>query len=266
MAKSVTGSRYLPGTYAQKRPDTAQRAQHYVRQLEQKQDLKRRASQQASAAPFLSPTICVSRKLGVGALEIADLLSQKTGQRVADRMIIEKIATDADLGNQTVQFFDERHPGQINQIGAFLFGEKSFVMGDYMRKLVSAVFSLAESEPTIFVGRGTHLILPRDRVLAVRCISSKEFRIKRVADILGVSEGAAKKELEEADKEQRRFFQRAFGKKDAPPDEFDLVINCDFLNKPEWAVDIIHQAFRSKFGTVSSDISQTELGVPEPVA
>lgn len=249
MTKSVAGSRYLPGTYAQKRPDAAQRAQHYVRQWELKADQKRRTSEKLSAANVMSPAICFSRKIGVGALEIAELLSKKMGYRVADRMIIEKIASDADLGDKTVKFFDERHPGQINQLGAFLFGEKSFVMGDYMRKLVSAIFSLAESEPTIFVGRGTHMILPRDRVLAVRCISSMEFRIKRVADILDVSEDSAKKELDEADKEQRRFFQRAFGKKDASPYEFDLVVNCDYLAQPEWVADIIHQAYTRKFQT-----------------
>ena len=249
MTQRVAGSGYLPGMHAQKRPDAALRAQHYVRQWELKEEQKRRPSQQASTATALAPAICFSRKIGVGALEIAELLSKKTKQRVADRIIIDKIATDADLGRKTVKFFDERHPGQINQIGAFLFGEKSFVMGDYMRKLVSAVFSLAESEATIFVGRGTHLILPRDRVLAVRCISSREYRIKRIADILGVSEDMARKELDEADKEQRRFFQKAFGRKDALPDEFDLVINCDFLNKPEWGADIVYQAYESKFGS-----------------
>ena len=68
-----------------------------------------------------------------------------------------------------------------------------------------------------------------------------------MADILGVSENDAKRELEDADKEQRRFFKKAFEKKDAPPEEFDLIINCDFLHQPEWAADIIHQAFISKF-------------------
>ena len=81
----------------------------------------------------------------------------------------------------------------------------------------------------------------------MRCISSHEYRVKRVADILGISADSAQKELDEADKEQRRFFQRAFGKKDASAYEFDLVINCDFINKPEWAVDIIYQAYKSKF-------------------
>ena len=195
----------------------------------------------------MAPTICFSRKIGVGALEIAEVLAQKTGQRVADRLILDKIATDAELGQKTVTFFDERHPGKMRELGSFLFGEKSFTMNDYLRKLFSAVITLADTEPTIFVGRGTHLILPRDRVLAVRLISSKAYRVQRVAAILGVSEGDARKELDAADKEQRRFFQKAFGKKDAPPDEFDLIINCDFLHQPTWAADIVHQAFVSKF-------------------
>ena len=66
-------------------------------------------------------------------------------------------------------------------------------MSDYMRKQVGAVFSRAESEATIFVGRGAHLILPRELGLAVRGISSRDYRIKRVADILGGSEADAQK-------------------------------------------------------------------------
>ena len=115
--------------------------------------------------------------------------------------------------------------------------------------------ALADTEPTIFVGRGTHLILPRDRVLAVRLISSKEYRIQRVADILGVSENDDRKELYAADKEQRRFFHMAFGKKDAPPDEFHLIINSDFLHQPEWAADIIHQAYNRKFQTENRTVA-----------
>ena len=191
MTTKVSGSRYLPGTYTQKRHNAEQRAHQYVVEWEQREAQKRSTSQTPSILP---PTICFSRKIGVGALEIAEILSQKTDQRVADRLIIEKIAADADLSQKTVTYFDERHPGKMNELGALLFGEKSFIMSDFSRKLFSAVITLAESESTIFVGRGTHLILPRDRVLAVRCISAKEFRIKRVADILGVSEDDARKD------------------------------------------------------------------------
>jgi cytidylate kinase len=129
-------------------------------------------------------------------------------------------------------------------------------MQDYMRKLFSTVYALAEAEPTIFVGRGTHLILPRDQVLAVRFISSKEFRINRLADILEVTKTAAEKKLDEADKEQREFFRKAYRKKDAPPNEFDLIINCDFINRADWAAEIVRQAFVGKFPDAGSDLSQ----------
>ena len=67
-----------------------------------------------------------------------------------------------------MNFFDERYPGKMSELGAMFFGEKSFIMSDYVKNLVSAVFTFANMGSTIFVGRGIHLILPRDRVLAVR--------------------------------------------------------------------------------------------------
>ena len=101
MTTKIPDSRYLPGIHAPKRPDADQKAQHYVRQWEQK-ETRRKQSGETSAA--LAPTICFSIKIGVGALEIAEILAQKTGQRVADRLILDKIATDAELGQKTVSF------------------------------------------------------------------------------------------------------------------------------------------------------------------
>jgi len=253
MAINPKKIKYIPGPYARKRPSAAQQAGLYIRQWE-KREMERKAE---SIAPSgIPPMICFSRKIGIGALEIAEMVAEKIGYRVADRLIIEKIAGDTELSNKTIDFFDERYAGKMTEFGALLFGEKSFIMSDYMRKLFSAVFALAESEPTVFVGRGTHLILPRENVLAVRCISSREFRIKRVADILGASEAVAKKELDASDKEQRNFFKKAYGKKDAPPDEFDLIINCDFIRNPEWAAEIVCRAFTEKFPTAAVGLPQ----------
>lgn len=120
-------------------------------------------------------------------------------------------------------------------------------MSDYIRNFVSAVFTFADRGSTIFVGRGTYLILPRDRVLAVRVICSNELRIKRLAKILDIEETEAEKLLGQIDKEQRDFFKKAFGKKDASPSEFDLIINCDYLTEPQGAAEIVAQAFREKF-------------------
>jgi hypothetical protein len=241
LAKNIT---YVPGTYAKRRPDYAITAERYMQAWEKKRP---EADSQKKKSADIAPTICFSRKIGVGALEIADMLALKIGCRVADRLILEQIAAKKGLSKKSVAFFDERYPGKMSELAAFLFGDKSFTMGDYTKALFRSIFSLASDESTIFVGRGSHLVLPRNRVLAVRCICSKAYRIKRLAKILKVSESEAEKKLDEVDKEQREFFRKVFRRNDASPYEFDLVINMDFIEKHTWAADVVETAFRVKF-------------------
>ncbi|MCU0585561.1 MAG: cytidylate kinase-like family protein [Desulfobacterales bacterium] len=242
LLRSVTP--YVPGTYAKKRPEAGEMVSQFVRDWESR---RRKLAQQKGAPLQIPPCICFSRKIGVGALEIADLLGRKLRLRVADREILERMTGETGLDKETVQFFDEIYPGKTVELSAMLFGEKSFVMGDYMRSLVGAILALAATESTIFVGRGAHLILPRDRVLAVRFICSDEFRIRRLAALLKVSEAEASATLAKIDREQRAFFKKAFGKKDASPYEFDMVINCDHIHSPGLAAELVSRAFRKKF-------------------
>ena len=243
MVKLTGGMKYIPGTYGKVRQTTAQLAQHYIRDW----DKTRREIKAKDKKTIIAPTICFSRKIGVGALEIADILAEKIGYRVADREIIEHISKEGKLTEQTVTHFDERYPGVRNEFIALLTGEKSFILSDYTRRLFNVVLSIAGMEPTVFVGRGTHLILPRDRVLAVRVIGSRAFRANRLAGILNVTGTEAERTVDIVDKEQKDFFKKVFDKKEALPYEFDLVINCDYIRKPEWAANIVMQAFKEKF-------------------
>jgi len=240
--------KYVAGAYSKHSPDAFMLAIQYIEALEKKHPKRKGAETEK-----IAPVICFSRKIGGGALEIADILARKIQLPVVDREILEHIAQDLTLSKETIEFFDERYPGKIAELAKMLVGEKSFIMSDYIKSFVSAVFTFADRGSTIFVGRGTHLILPRDRVLAVRVICSNEVRIKRLAAILDIEELEAKKLLGQIDREQREFFKKAFGKKEASPYEFDLIINCDHLTEPQSAAEIVAQAFREKFafeGTV----------------
>jgi hypothetical protein len=53
--------------------------------------------------------------------------------------------------------------------------------------------------------------------------------------------------LHQIDHEQRAFFKKVFGRKDASPYEFDLVINSDFITEPSGAAEVIECAFKEKF-------------------
>ncbi|MGD8303234.1 MAG: cytidylate kinase-like family protein, partial [Desulfobacterales bacterium] len=207
----------------------------------------------------IPPTICFSRKIGVGTLEIADLLSKKIGYPVIDRQLLDHVARNKRLSQKTVAFFDERYAGKISEFARLLFGEKAFVMSDYMRSVISTVFTFADMGGTIFVGRGIHLILPRDRVLAVRIICSDEYRINRLAEILDLEKKEIQKLLSQIDQEQRSFFKKAYGKKDASPYEFDIVINANFITRPQMAADIVAEAFNQKFATELSRMPAEEM-------
>lgn len=235
---------YVPGVYARKRPDAAQIADEYIKDWVRKQ-------LQAKPAKFepvkISPAICFSRKIGSGALEIADILAEKLQYRVADRELLDYMAKDAEISKDTLAFFDERYPGKMSELASRLFGERSFIMSDYIQNFVSAVFTFADMGSTVFVGRGIHLFLPRDRVLAVRIISSNHTRVSRLAKILDLEAKDVQEVLNQVDQEQDEFFKKAFGQKEASPYEFDIVINCDFIASPQGAAEIVARAFQEKF-------------------
>jgi cytidylate kinase len=243
MAKYTEPLKYVPGTYARQTPDAANLANRYIREWDDKR-LELKAKSIASKFP---PAVCFSRKIGVGALEIADMLAARIGCRVVDHQILEYIAGEAKLQERTVAFFDERYPGRLAELLAMAFGEKAFTESDYTRHLFSAAFAIAGLGPTIFVGRGTHLLLPRDMVLAVRFISCKEHRIRRLVNVLGITDREAEDKLDQSDREQRAFYRKVYGRKDASPYEFDLVINCDYITHPGWAADVVEKAFQRKF-------------------
>ncbi|HUV76545.1 MAG TPA: cytidylate kinase-like family protein [Desulfobacterales bacterium] len=243
MASKIGNVKYVPGRYEKKRPTGQQLAGKYFRDLNKKRIEKNRIEKK----PEIYPTICFSRKIGVGALEIADILAEKIDYEVVDRELLEYIAQEAKLSQKTVEYFDERYPGVLNEFAKLLFGEKSFIKSDFNRHLFNVVLSIAGLKPTLFVGRGTHLIIPRDRVLAVRFICSDEHRINRLSRILKVKKKGAADKLLQIDKEQSRFFKKAFGKKDAVPYEFDMVINRDHIDNAHDAAEIVELAFKKKF-------------------
>jgi cytidylate kinase len=236
--------KYISGAYSKLRPSATKLTDRYIREWEE----KRLEMEHKEPQPELPATICASRKIGVGALGIADILAEKIGSRVIDREIVELIANQAKLSQKTVALFDEQYPGEIAELLSLAFREKAFIKSDYTRHLFSTILSVAGLGPAIFVGRGAHMLLPRDRVLAVRLIASKEHRIKQLARILDIEKEMPERKLEQTDREQKDFFKKVYGKRDASPYEFDLVINCDFISEPRWAADIVALAFKEKFG------------------
>lgn len=246
MAGHTSGSKFVPGgTYPKPKPSASELASRYVREWEEKR-LERKPK--ASQAVEYPPTICISRKLGIGAMEVANRVAEKIGYRVVDHQLLQHIATDANLSEKTVEIFDERYPGKIAELVTLAFGEKAFIKSDYTKHLFSSVYAIAALGPMIFVGRGVHLLLDRDKVFAARIISSTQARIRKLASLKNITEQEASREINELDRQQAAFFRAVFDKKDASPYEFDVVINCDEFKDLGSVAEIILKAFKEKFG------------------
>ena len=72
--------------------------------------------------------------------------------------------------------------------------------------------------------------------------------------MLNVPEGEVDKKLDELDKDQSAFFKKVYGRKDASPYEFDMVLNLDYIKEPQCAARIVAQAFKEKFGAETKNI------------
>ncbi len=233
---------YYPGMYHKTRPKVYDIVERAFKDWQKEQEARGKKKTKKY------PMICFSRNIGVGALEVADILGKKIGYRVIDREILEHIVSREHLDKKLEAFIDERCPSEIEDILATLFGEKSFSQSEYSRLLFRTIFSVADIGPAIFVGRGAHLILPRDRVLVVRLICSTEFRVKRLSAILKIPESAAAIKLRHYDMEQKNFFRRVYNLDSAPANEFDMIINRDYIPDAKGIAEIVETAFRAKFG------------------
>lgn len=235
---------YKPGYYGKKRMSAAAWADGYIKKWSSEQASQNKEMEK----PSIYPSICFSRQIGVGALEIADLLSQIIDYRVVDREILEHMAQDTNLSQKVIEFYDERYPGKMSELFSMLISEKTFIKSDYARQLLKTVAALAKTEPTIFVGRGAHFILPRDMTLSVRFICSKKYRIERLKSMLNIDESEAQTQLNVMDIEQNEFFKAVYNQKGVSIDEFDLVINRDHIKGAFHAAQIVACAFEHKFG------------------
>jgi cytidylate kinase len=249
MTDNGIGGRFVPGMYLKQQRSKRSIAQLAEQRMHEWERNRLSSIKDQTEKARVNNCICISRKIGVGALEIADLVAERTGLHVIDREILEYIANDTNLKQTAIDSFDERHPGVMNNIGAMVFGGVAFTMDDYMKHLISTVYSMADDSPIIFVGRGTHLILPRERTLAVRIVCSSVHRVRRVAEILDIDETEAAKKLEVEDRQQYEFFRRNFNKKEATPYEFDVTFNADYLPKAAGIAELIEQAYKVKFGS-----------------
>ncbi|TWT43924.1 cytidylate kinase [Phycisphaerae bacterium RAS1] len=168
--------------------------------------------------------ITISRMIGSGGHEIAQRLGKRLNWPVFDKEILQHMAGDDALRRRLYDAMDERDEGWLEGMLRLVL-ECEFHQEEYFHRLIETVLALARKGHGVFLGRGAHLILPRECGLRVRLFAPRDVCIRRIAEREGVSSEDARRRFDETQGQRTDFVRRHFGPKGDGIEPYDLLIN-----------------------------------------
>ncbi len=193
------------------------------------------------------PYLLISREKGSGGRTVADFVGQRLGWQVFDREIVDEVAKRAQVRQQLIESLDEHDRAVVDDIILSALDRDNIGTVGYLHHLKQVIHTLGQHGDVIIMGRGARHILPPQFGLNVRIIAPFEVRVQRVAAKEGLTEAAARTEVENADRQRAAFIRRHFQKKVDDPLDFDLIINTAELSA-EAAAEIVLLALKQKLG------------------
>ncbi len=200
------------------------------------------------------PYVAISRETGAGALEIAELVSRKTGWKVLDRDLINYLVEHNKWSEVALQYVDERTASWFHDAFARLLDNKLVLQSEFVSRLTRVTVLAAQHESAIFIGRGAQFILPPDAGLRVRIIAPKKWRIERVMARFDFTRRQAEKFIDDLDKGRSGFVRQCFHHDVADPHLYDLVVNLEHLTR-DAAANLIVRSVHIRFGRDATRVS-----------
>jgi cytidylate kinase len=194
------------------------------------------------------PAIAISRSHGAGGRQVADRVAERLSLEIYEKQLIERIAESASVREQIVESVSSDTRGHIRRWLARMFDEGQFSDSDYLHHLTAVLLTIVRQEPALLVDFGAQFVLERSRTLTVRIVAPREVRIKRIAELRGLDEQRAQKEVDRIDEERYHYCWRHFYCEIDDCEGYDLVINTGHLALDN-IVELICQAYRERFAS-----------------
>ena len=183
--------------------------------------------------------ITIGRQLGSGGREIGQMLAGKLGINYYDKELLAAAAKESGLAQELFENHDEK------PTNSFLY---SLMMDTYSLGYSSGTFhelplnhkiflaqfdtikKIAEEESCVIVGRCADYALSDDpHCINAFIYAGKDYRIKRVAHDLGLSESKAKDLINRTDKQRASYYNFYTNKKWGDSRSYDLSLNSEKL-------------------------------------
>lgn len=186
-----------------------------------------------------TPVVALSRSLGAGGTEVAQLLCRRLGVELYDRQILEQLAAATHIdAAQLAQLDDTATVGKVSSWIRGLFSDSTAYPESYRFHLVNVVLEISRRGGVI-MDRGAHVILAARPVFRVRITGSLEHCAERVAAREGIALEAARARVETVNRERDDYLYNMFKRHLHDASLFDLVINTDRFPDPATVTDLI---------------------------
>lgn len=200
------------------------------------------------------PVVTVSRELGSGGRLAARALADMLDFSHWDSELVEQIAADAHVGERLVRALDERVLSETEVLVRHMAGEPKIGGFLYKRQLTRTLLHIARIGSAVILGRGANFVLPQ--ALNVRVIASKGLRIHNMVQFEGLKPNEAEHLLEVSDRQRAEYTRRLWGRDQADPLLYDMVLRMDEMT-PEHAAKIIATAVEVRFPTTRIKVASS---------
>jgi cytidylate kinase len=215
-------------------------------QLQLRDRLFSKLSQDADSEDFSRPFITVAREPGSGGFLIGKAVADKLGFTMVDDQIIEEIAQSTQKRTQVIKDIDEKARTNIGELIHSLLNPDYIDESKYVTELVRIILTYAHKGNSVILGRGANFITPFAKGLHINITAPYSVRVARAIEHEGHSESKAKKIIAKVEKERADFVTRYLNRDINKKNSYDLTINTSYLTVNQ-ARDIILESFFHKF-------------------
>lgn len=175
--------------------------------------------------PKLGITVTISRQAGAGGSEIARRLAEEFKMDLVGRQLIELVAKSTKMNVKMVELLDEKAANRIDSMITSFFVARQLSPDVYFRHLTRVIAAIGDRGWSIIVGRGAHLIIPREKAIRLRFIAPDEYRIGHFMSKRQMTYDEAKGYVGKKDADREGFIRKYFKIDSNDPMNFDLVVN-----------------------------------------
>lgn len=195
------------------------------------------------------PYVAIARQAGAQASTIARLVSEELRLELLDKELLDCMADRYNLPRESLSPVDEERTAWLREVFGRWVNDRVVPQTKYVSQLGKVVLLAARGTGVVFVGRGAHFFLPREKGLMVYVIGPREQRIERAMGENELSRGAASRYVDEKDRGRREFVLNYFRQDSTDPLLYDAVINTERVS-PERAAKLIASEYRARWPRV----------------